>query len=271
MTRSLPIALAGLFLSAAAHATGNLETPQRRSSQSGIGVISGWHCTAERIQILIDDFPPMNAGTRTERNDTIPVCGHADTGFSLLLNFNLLDPAKPHRIVALADGIEFARVDEFRTRNLGGDYLTGLSSRVQVLNFPNAGDMTELVWSEETQNFSIDYKGQAPPLSGVYYGAETDPDSCSVTPPPKIRKAQFNVTVDAGRMEIETLREDGTRCTVSMAGTLHPDGYFRGGLDESVTSSCSEYYPYIFAVNGERLKAIYPFYSCTSGRLVGAK
>ncbi len=166
--RALFTALAGLAISVPTLATGFLENPQPRSYQSGIGVISGWHCTATRVQVQIDDFPPLDAGTRTERNDTIPACGRADTGFSLLFAYSLLDPAKPHRMVAFADGVEFARADDFRVANLGVEYLAGASATARVLNFPRPGVMASLVWTEAVQNFTLRYTNEAPALSGVY-------------------------------------------------------------------------------------------------------
>lgn len=271
MYRALPMVLAGLLFSLAARATGYIETPQPGSNQSGIGVVSGWHCTAERIQVLIDDYPPLNAGARTERNDTIAVCGRADTGYSLLFNFNLLDPTRRHRIVALADGVEFARV-EFTTRNLGADYLTGRSAAARVLNFPNVGESTALVWSEDNQNFLISHKGEVPPLSGVYFGADLVPWwICAGPRPPTSLKTQFDVTVDAGRLTLEASRENGTRCTVSASGKLDPDGYFRTYEDGTRVSSCIEYNPMQFAVNGERLTGTTVDGVCFRREAVGAK
>ena len=50
----------------AAAATSNLENPQPASRQSGIGVVSGWHCTASKIEIEVDGGTRYQAGTRTE-------------------------------------------------------------------------------------------------------------------------------------------------------------------------------------------------------------
>ena len=51
---------------------GTLEVPAPDSTQSGIGAISGWHCSAGRIEISIDGGPLMLAGSHTARNDTGP-------------------------------------------------------------------------------------------------------------------------------------------------------------------------------------------------------
>jgi hypothetical protein len=166
----------------AAPSAGAIETPEDRSfGETGIGIFSGWHCRGEVIQVRIDGGPPMTAGARTPRGDTQEICGRADTGWSLLYNFNLLDSARAHEAVAYADGVEFAR-SRFRTVSLGVEYLTERSASCEVLNFPNLGDTTSIAWSEAKQNFSISTSTAdpgpingppAPPISGRYYGGVT--------------------------------------------------------------------------------------------------
>ena len=50
--------------------TGYLENPGVNSFQSGIGVLSGWVCAAETVEIEIGDLPVQVAGYGTERLDT---------------------------------------------------------------------------------------------------------------------------------------------------------------------------------------------------------
>src|SRR3981189_344938 len=98
-----------LFLgSGAAHAAGMIETPAVDETASGIGTVSGWHCTARAVTLSVDGTTPVAAATGTERKDTASICGgNFNTGFSLLLNYNLM-PLGAHTIVAFADGAEFA-------------------------------------------------------------------------------------------------------------------------------------------------------------------
>src|SRR5918992_2731893 len=87
-----------------------LENPQPASFQSGIGVISGWVCTATRVDIDFDNGAfTLQAAYGTSREDTRGVCGDADNGFGLLFNWNILGDGE-HRVRALADGVEFANV-----------------------------------------------------------------------------------------------------------------------------------------------------------------
>ena len=86
---------------------GRLENPGAWSPQSGLGVISGWVCTAEEVVIEIDGTPQA-AAYGTSRADTAAVCGDTDTGFGLLFNWNLLGDGK-HWVVARVDGVELDR------------------------------------------------------------------------------------------------------------------------------------------------------------------
>ena len=47
----------------------------------------------------------------TSREDTLPICGDADNGFGLLVNWNGFGDG-PHEVRALADGEEFGRLEQ---------------------------------------------------------------------------------------------------------------------------------------------------------------
>ena len=91
---------------ARAQAQAFLENPQPNSFQSGIGVISGWVCDAQRIDIELDGVRTQ-AAYGTSRGDTRAVCGDDNNGFGLLFNWNLLG-AGVHTVKAFADNQEFA-------------------------------------------------------------------------------------------------------------------------------------------------------------------
>ncbi len=129
-----------------------LENPQPVSFQSGIGVISGWACHAHTIVIELAGTP-VQAAYGTPREDTQRVCGDANNGFSLLVNWNNLGPGT-HEIRALADGMEFARTT-VRVTTLGVEFLAGAQRTLVVPDFPRSGDATTLQWEESLQNFVI--------------------------------------------------------------------------------------------------------------------
>ena len=130
-----------------------LENPQPGSFQSGVGVISGWACDAQTIEISFDGGPRLQAGAGTLRADTQGVCGDTDNGFGLLYNWNLLGDG-PHTVTAYADGEEFASVTVTVT-TLGEEFRRGLRREVTLSNFPAAGTNVVLRWQEAQQNFVI--------------------------------------------------------------------------------------------------------------------
>lgn len=133
-----------------------LENPKNGSAQSGIGVISGWACEAGRIDVEINGTITLQAAYGTERGDTAGVCGNADNGFGLLVNWNEL-PDGVHTLRVLKDGVEFAR-STFAVTSLGlgqGAFVRGLSGGFVVSDFPQAGRHTRVQWQESIQNFAI--------------------------------------------------------------------------------------------------------------------
>ena len=141
------------FITSTARAQGFLENPAPDSFQSGLGIISGWHCTAQRIEIEIDDRIRAFASHGTLRSDTQSQCGDANNGFGLLINWNELGDGF-HAINVLADGQFFARAT-FIVTTLGTDFLRGKSATCRVSRFPDTRTDTILAWQESLQNFTI--------------------------------------------------------------------------------------------------------------------
>jgi predicted Zn-dependent protease len=131
--------------------SGVLENPQPGAFVSGIGLISGWVCTASRIDLRIDGGPPVQAAYGTTRADTRSVCGDDNNGFGLLVNWNLLGNGI-HTIVALRDGVEFARAT-FTVTTLGQEFLRGARGAYILPNFVGRNVIVE--WQESSQNFVI--------------------------------------------------------------------------------------------------------------------
>ena len=156
------------------------ENPQPGSFQSGVGVISGWACEAERIEIVFykdteggretsffvgtdlygysQESPPeggisYQAAYGTSREDTKDICGDIDNGFGLLFNWNLLGPGT-HLVLARADGKLFGTAIVTVT-TLGQEFLTGASGEFVVEDFPAEENDISLSWQQSLQNFVI--------------------------------------------------------------------------------------------------------------------
>ena len=137
---------------------GYLENPGPHSFQSGIGVISGWVCAAEEVEIELNG-EPQEAAYGTERLDTAGVCGDTDNGFGLLFNWNLLEDGE-HEVVAVADGVELDRATVTVT-TLGAEFLRDVTGTCTAADFPTGDETVTLAWQQTQQNFVI-VDGAAP-------------------------------------------------------------------------------------------------------------
>lgn len=163
------IAVAGWLLPAFAIAAGALENPQPGGRESGIGIVSGWHCSASRIVIEVDGATTYQAAYGTARADTQATCGKSDTGFALLLNWNTLG-AGPHVVRALADGVEFGRATA-TVVPVGAEFWTGKSGTMRLDNFPVPGTGVIAEWQPSKQNFVIrDWLQTVPSMNGAWFG-----------------------------------------------------------------------------------------------------
>ena len=132
---------------------GSLENPSPNSFQSGIGVISGWVCTADEVTITLGDLAVQAAGYGTDRLDTLEGCGDPDNGFGLLFNWNLLGDGE-HEVVAVVDGTELGRAT-VRVTTLGEEFMRDVAGECTVEDFPMPGETVTLSWQQNQQNFVI--------------------------------------------------------------------------------------------------------------------
>ena len=286
LERVSPVILAGCLFGGAVAAQGVLEIPSPNSVNSGIGVVSGWHCTARRIEVVIDDYPPLLAGSGTERLDTVGVCGHPNTGYALLFNWNVLPKncfgCRYHHVKVMADGLPFAE-STFQIENFGVAFMTGKVASYRLPNFPELGSDTWLRWDEAKQNFAIDLGA---PLQrvvpGTYYGAVrigAQNPICGPFPIGRvlpIKHASFIVGFDSGRATLSVQYADGAACQVVQGGMETPDSRTSDGnlhilFDSAATASCAEFPGGLdMSFNGDRLHAK-SMDTCATAELIGAK
>jgi hypothetical protein len=153
-----------VLTTATADAQGQLENPTTGSSQSGQGIISGWHCQATTIEIVVNGAIRVHAPYGTLRGDTRSACGDVNNGFGFQVNWNELGDGT-HSLVVLADGNQFGQAT-FTVKTLGVPYLTGASGTFQIQGF--AGRNLTIQWSEPLQNFVI--TGASPPSTQNFSG-----------------------------------------------------------------------------------------------------
>ena len=136
---------------------GVLENPGPHSFQSGTGMVWGWVCEAEFVEIEIEtaqgEVESYRAAYRMERLDTQERCGDVDNGFEMLFNWNRLGDGE-HRVTAFVDGLELGRAT-VRVKTLGEEVLQGVVGECVAENFPHMGQNTRLEWQQTNQNFVI--------------------------------------------------------------------------------------------------------------------
>jgi hypothetical protein len=131
-----------------------IENPALGKVQSGIGLISGWACVADRVEISIDGSPRIKVQGDMARLDVRPVCGHDTAGFGLLTNFNLLG-AGTHSIQAYVKGVPIGQPASFDVVVPAGEFVRGLTKEITVPNFPSVGKTATIDWREAEQNFGL--------------------------------------------------------------------------------------------------------------------
>jgi hypothetical protein len=224
------------FITSTAHAQGFLENPAPESFQSGLGIISGWHCTARRIEIEIDDRFRVSASHGTPRSDTRDQCGDTDNGFGLLINWNDFGDGF-HAINVLADGQSFARAS-FTVTTLGTDFLRGKSATCRVSQFPDSRTDTILTWQESLQNFTItdtvpNRGGSFPSTNGQWRGV-VEPNIAVAKGEVSCGGAAVTLTITSPTFSGSVETEAGIRLTFSgiasnegvMAGTARRNGEY---------------------------------------------
>jgi len=212
---------AALLLAApAAQAVGLFENPPSGVAVSGASLISGWHCTATRIEIEYDGGPARTpAASGTDRPDTAGVCGgKRNNGFGLLVNWADLG-AGIHTVRAFADG-ELMDTRTVTVVTFGTVLLTGrtTANTTTVVDFPSEGREAVLEWREGLQSFVVKEVRSGPSLSGTWNGPNLERRSnCNASQNNGERGtyAAWIITQDAVGDQIRIVENGitGLRCT----------------------------------------------------------
>ena len=130
----LVLALFGLLLTPLlAWSAATLENPTSGAIKSGVGLLSGWVCDANRLEVSFDGGPRLFVPYGSERTDTAytedgtEICGDTDNGFGLLINYSELGDG-PHTATLYVDGVLTTRVN-FTVVTLGTNFLRGVTGQ----------------------------------------------------------------------------------------------------------------------------------------------
>ena len=150
--------------------TGVLENPSPGALKSGVGLISGWVCDAEELEVSFDGGPRLFVPYGSERTDTADapdgrvICGDTDNGFGLLMNYNNLGDGS-HTVTLYADDV-LVDQSQFTVTTLGTDFLRDVRGR-GVITLSDGKQVT-VQWEEATQGFTIiDYQPCVSQIAGA--------------------------------------------------------------------------------------------------------
>jgi hypothetical protein len=133
---------------------GVVEIPAQDSVQSGVGLISGWSCVADGVEISIDGGTRIKVPSESPRGDVESVCSHPNAGFGLLMNYNTLSEGE-HTVQLYAKGVALGDLRKFKVVKPKGEFARGLAKQITVADFPDPGKSTTLDWREGEQRFGI--------------------------------------------------------------------------------------------------------------------
>lgn len=227
-TTAIMVGMLLTWSGAAFSQSGTLENPKPQATKSGIGVISGWHCDTSKVTVSIDNGNPVIVPHGSSREDTRSVCGDADNGFALQVNYNLYGDGT-HTVKAYADGRKFADT-QFQVATFGSEFLQGRSGIFNLEDFPSVGRTTVVKWEESTQAFQIQgsrdnlgtglnggYELRRVSLQTVDQIADSDQSNFSVSGEMTVLDGRFQQHVQ--------IRANGETSSVSLRASCDDFGY----------------------------------------------
>lgn len=132
-----------------------LGIPDDGTTLSGVGVISGWKCTAGELTIRFDGGPPIPLLYGAQRPDVLDAgaCAHDRVGFLTIMNWGELGDGT-HTAVVYDDVVAFAR-STFRVVTTGYAFLQHREGVCMAEDFPMPGDESRFIWNPATQHMEL--------------------------------------------------------------------------------------------------------------------
>ena len=135
-----------------------LEIPAAGSTQSGIGVVSGWSCLGGHLEVefseadgtpIFTDVLPHGAF----RDDTQPICEDIYNGFSMPMNWSRLGPGAK-TMTLFVNGVE--RVTRnFSVTTFGPAFVTDAGGMCTIEDFRDGQNAT-FVWQQANQGLVLE-------------------------------------------------------------------------------------------------------------------
>ena len=134
-----------------------LGIPGAGSTQSGVGVVSGWSCLGGHLEVAFseaDGTPiltdPLQHGVY--RPTTENVCGDTDNGFSMLINWGRLGPGE--KTLTLFVNGEERVTRNFSVTTFGQEFVTDAGGTCEIADFRDGQNAT-FVWQQANQGLVL--------------------------------------------------------------------------------------------------------------------
>jgi len=155
---------------------GALENPGPGAKMSGIGIVSGWRCSGNRITARFNGGDPIEVAYGTPRGDTRGQCEdpeRVNNAYVLQWNYALLGDGE-HTLRMYDDGVEFAS-STFEVQTLGAPFVRGLSGDFLIRDFPVDAAEAVIAWQQSKQGFGVILSESDPFADMEPAGAFCDP------------------------------------------------------------------------------------------------
>jgi hypothetical protein len=130
-----------------------VETPIDGSQESGIGIVRGWACDADSVEIRFNNASRQSVAYGDSRTDTIDVCGDEDNGYGFVIGWGNLGKGF-HSMTTYIDEVPVSDVD-FEVVGLDAPFVKGLTGTFELYDFPQSDNVTQIRWSEAEQKFVV--------------------------------------------------------------------------------------------------------------------
>ena len=136
----------------------SLDIPAPDSTQSGIGVVSGWSCLGGKLEITFSEADGTHILTwpiphGAERKDTQGTCGDIYNGISLPINWYHLGPGA--KTLALFVNGEKRLTRNFSVTTFGQEFVTDAGGMCTIADFRDGQNAT-FVWQQANQGLVLE-------------------------------------------------------------------------------------------------------------------
>lgn len=130
------LSLATLIFSPVAFSQFNFESPAELSIESGVGVVRGWVCNANKVQVRFDDKETLELPYGGDRPDTKTICNNnGKNGFGSVIFWPTHGEGQ-HTADLLIDD-EIVTSVTFMVSGASSDFIKGISGNVTAKDFPS--------------------------------------------------------------------------------------------------------------------------------------